>query len=144
MSQPRQAPPPVVNAVRLMLLRSAVSILGAISQLATQDDLKRRYLRANPDATTADAEHQLELAVASTGVILAFYVFLAFQVRKGAGWARVVTFAIAGLGVLGAVLSLGAPDPPLSRVLGVAVGLIDIAVVILLAVPNSGRYFRGE
>jgi hypothetical protein len=29
-------------------------------------------------------------------------------------------------------------------VLGVAVGLIDIAVVILLAVPNSGRYFRGE
>lgn len=144
MSHPGEAPPSVVNAVRLMLLRSAVSVVGAISLLATRDDLKRRYLRANPDATAADAEHQLAIAVASTGVILVFYVFLAVQVHKGAGWARVATWVIAGLGVVGAVLSLGEPDPPLSRALGVVVGLIDIAVVILLAAPQSGRYFRRE
>ncbi len=55
-------------------------------------------------------------------VILVFYVFLAFRIRRGANWARIVTFVIAGLGILGALISFGQPDPPLSRALGIVVG----------------------
>jgi hypothetical protein len=75
-------------------------------------------------------------------VILLFYVFLAFQIRRGANWARIVTWVIAGLGILGALVSLGQPDPPISRILGVIVALIDLAVVILLATRESNRYFK--
>jgi hypothetical protein len=142
--QPRQAPAPVVNAVRLMLLRSAVSVVGVISLLTMQDDLKRRYLEANPDASPSDAETQLNVAAITTVVILVFYVFLAFRVRTGASWARIVTWVIAGLGILGALLSLGEPDPPLSRALGIVVGIIDVAVVVLLARPESNRFFRAK
>lgn len=141
MSPPREAPPSVVNAVRLMLLRSAVSVGGVLVLFAMRDDLKRRYLRANPDASPSEASVQLTVAVVTTVVILVFYVFLAFQVRRGAPWARIVTWVIAGLGILGALLSFGQPDPPLSRVLGVLVGIIDVAVVALLGVRDSNQFF---
>jgi hypothetical protein len=145
MSLPREAPPPsVVNAVRLMLLRSAVSVGGVLVLFGMRDDLKRRYLRSNPDASPSDANVQLTVAVVTTVVILVFYVFLAFQVRKGAPWARITTWVIAGLGILGALLSFGQPDPPLSRVLGVLVGIIDVAVVVLLARRDSNAFFKNR
>ena len=143
-SQPRAAPPSVLNAVRLMLTRSAVSVAGVLSLLAMRDDLERRYLRANPDASPSDADTQLTVAVVTAVVILLFYVFLAFQVRKGARWARIVTWVVAGLGILGALLSFGQPDPPLSRVLGIIVGIIDVAVVVLLATRESNQFFAAS
>ncbi len=139
---PRRAPAPVVNVVRLMLLRSAVGVIALIVMFATKDELRKRILERTPDATDSTVNSALAVAAGFGIVILVFYVFLAFQVRKGASWARIVTWVIAGLGILGALLSLGEPDPPLSRALGVVVGMIDVAVVILLARPESNRFFR--
>jgi hypothetical protein len=141
MSNPAEPPSAVLNAIRLMLLRSAVSVIAAIVALAQWDDFKRRYLRENPGASGSEASAQLTIATALNFVILVFYVFLAVQIRKGASWARIVTFVIAGLGILGALISFGQPDPPLSRVLGIVVALIDLAVVVLLASGDSNRFF---
>jgi small-conductance mechanosensitive channel len=136
------APSTVVNAVRLMLLRSAFGVISVIVLFATKDDLKQRILKDSPDATNSTVNAELGVAVGIGIVILVFYVFLAFQVRKGANWARVVTFVIAGLGILGALISFGQPDPPLSRALGVVVALLDVAVVVLLASGRSNRFFK--
>jgi hypothetical protein len=138
------APPTVQNAVRLMLLRSAVGVISLIVLFATKDDLRRRIKAKTPTATDGTVNAALTVAAVFGVVVLVFYVFLAFQVRKGTNWARIVTWVIAGLGILGALLSFGQPDPPLSRVLGVIVGLIDVAVVILLALGDSNRFFRPD
>jgi hypothetical protein len=135
-------PPTVLNATRLMFLRSAVSVIAAVVALAQWDDFKRRFLRENPHASASEASAQLTIATALGIVILVFYVFLAYQIRKGANWARIVTFVIAGLGILGALISLGQPDPPVSRALGIVVAVIDVAVVVLLASGPSNRFFK--
>jgi small-conductance mechanosensitive channel len=142
MSEVAEAPPSVVNAIRLMLLRSAMSVVAAVVAVSEWDDFKHRYLRENPGASAAEASAQLGIATALGVVILVFYVFLAFRIRSGANWARIVTFVIAGLGILGALISFGQPDPALSRTLGIVVAVIDVAVVVLLASGDSNRFFK--
>jgi hypothetical protein len=142
MGEPPPAPSTVVNAARLMLLRSATGVISLIALFATKDDLKKRILKDSPGASNATVDTALGVAAGFGIVILVFYVFLAFQIRKGISWARIVTFVIAGLGILGAVVSFGQPDPPLSRALGIVVAVIDVAVVVLLASPASNRFFR--
>jgi hypothetical protein len=145
-SVPQAGPPPstVVNAVRLMLLRSAIGVISLIVLFATKDDLKKRILKHTPSASDSTVNASLGVAAGIGIVILVFYVFLAFQIRKGANWARIVTFVIAGLGILGALISLGQPDPPLSRALGIIVAVIDVAVVVLLASGRSNRFFKRQ
>jgi hypothetical protein len=125
-----------------MLLRSAVGVVSVIVLFAERGELKRRILAKTPSATNGTVNAALTTAAVFGIVVLVFYVFLAFQVRKGARWARIVTWVIAGLGILGALVSLNQPDPPVSRGLGVLVGLIDVAVVLLLVAGESNRYFR--
>jgi hypothetical protein len=141
-NQRPQAPSTVVNAARLMLLRSAIGVISLIALFATKDDLRKRILADAPDATESTVNGALGVAAAVGIVILVFYVFLAFLIRKGTNWARVVTFVIAGLGILGALISFGQPDPPLSRVLGIVVAVIDVAVVVLLGSGDSNRFFK--
>lgn len=142
MSLPRPAPRSVVAAVWLMFIRSSVSAIAVVTLVAMRGDLKRRYLDANPDASESDAQTQLTVAVVTALIILVFYVFLAFRVRKGYSWARIATWVIAALGFLGTVLSLGEPDLPVSRGFGIALALIDVAVVVLLARRDSSDFFR--
>ena len=138
------APPPVLLTVRLMLLRSAVSVVSVIVQFATWDDLRRRYLDKHPTVRPGTVDTTLTFAAVFSIVLLLFYAFLAFQVRRGANWARIVTWVIAGLGIIGALVSFGEPDSPLSRTLGIVIGFIDLAVVVLLLLPESNRYFVPE
>jgi hypothetical protein len=135
-------PTAVQNTVRLMLLRSAISVISIIVVFATRHDLERRIRARTPNTSDAAIHSALAVAAVTGIVILLFYVFLAFQIRRGANWARIVTWVIGGLGILGALVSLGQPDPPISRILGVIVALIDLAVVILLATRESNRYFK--
>jgi cytochrome c oxidase subunit IV len=127
-----------------MLLRSAIGVLSLIVLFATKDDLEKRVLKDQPHASDSTVNTALAVSAVTGIVILVFYVFLAFQVRRGARWARIVTWVIAGLGILGALVSFGQPDPTLSRVLGIVVGLIDVAVVVLLASSESNRFFRAH
>lgn len=135
------APPPVALAARLMLLRSAVSVVSVVVQFVTWDDLKHRYLAKHPTVSPGSVDTTLTVAAVFAIVLLLFYAFLAFQVRRGANWARIVTWVIAGLGIVGALVSFGQPDSPLSRTLGIVIGFIDLAVVVLLLLRESNRYF---
>ena len=139
---PADAPPSIVTAVRLMLLRSTIGVVSLIALFATKDDLKQRILDKSPDASDSAVNTTLTVSAGFGLVVLIFYVFLAVQVRRGANWARIVTWVIAGLGILGTLVGFDQPDPPLSRVLAIVVGVIDVAVVILLARDDSNRFFR--
>jgi hypothetical protein len=132
----------VVNAVRLMVLRAAIGLVSIVVLFVTRDELKKRILERTPTASDSSINTALAVGAVVGIVILVFYLVLARLVRKGVNWARIVTWVIAGLGILGAVTTFTQPEPPLSRVLGIVVGIIDIAIVVLLAQRPSNEYFR--
>ncbi len=74
-------------------------------------------------------------------IFIVLYVRLALQVRKGKNWARIGKWVLAAFGVLSALGSLVQTAPVASRVLSLIAGLIDIAIIVLLAQKRSSAYF---
>lgn len=141
-----ERPPSVENAVRLMFVVAALSLISTIVAFATKNQLKDRIEKANPDVSSARIDSLLNTAF-TVGlliglVFLVLYVLLAFQVRAGKNWARIVTWIFAGLGVIGALSSLASTETPLSRVFSLISGIIDIVIIVLLAQGASNRYFK--
>jgi hypothetical protein len=139
-------PPPVANAVKLMLLRAALNLLELPLLFATKDSLRDQIRKANPAGSQSTLDRALTASlVAATVVGLVFivlYVLLALQVRKGKNWARIVTLVIAGLGVLSGLAAFVQPAAGLSRALGVVALVIDVAIIVLLAQRPSSQFFR--
>jgi hypothetical protein len=140
------APSSVVNAVRLMFVNVAIGLLGLIVLVATKDTLKKEILKHHRSYSASKLDDAVNTAV-TVGIVIALiitvlYVLLALQVRKGKNWARIVTWILAGLGVLSALTSFAQPEPAASRVVNLVGGLIDLAVIILLAQRPSNEYFR--
>ncbi|MDQ2748089.1 MAG: hypothetical protein M3Y44_00915 [Actinomycetota bacterium] len=140
------APAPVGNAVRLMFVRAAMGVLSLIALLATKDTLRKEVLKKNSGYSTQKLDDVVNAAV-TIGIVIGLvfivlYVLLALQVGKGKNWARIVTWVLAGLGVLSGLASFAQPEPALSRILGVIGLLIDIAIIVLLAQRPSNEYFR--
>lgn len=140
------APATVGNAVRLMMIRAALGVLGIIVVLATKSSLKKEILKHNRSADAARLDSLVNTAI-TVGIVvgivfIVLYVLLALQVRNGRNWARIVTWVIAGLGVLSALSSLAQPEPALSRVVSAISAILDIAIIVLLAQRPSNQYFR--
>lgn len=140
------APPSVLNAVRLMFVGAALGLLGLIVLLATKGTLKKDILKHNQDYDAQKLNDAVNVAI-TVGVVIAIifialYVLLALQVGKGKNWARIVTWVLAGLGLLSALTSLAQPEPAASRVLTLIGGVIDLAIIVFLAQRPSNEYFR--
>ena len=109
-ADPRNAPSTVQNAVRLMFGLAALGVIGLIIVFADKSALRTAIENANPgdDKTQIDSAVNTGIAVGAViGIVLiVLYVLLALQVRKGKNWARIVTWVLAGLGVLGGVTNL--------------------------------------
>lgn len=140
------APSTVRYAVGLMLARAAVGLIGIVVLFATKNNLENMIRDKNLGKSDADIKHILDLAVtigAVLGIVfIVLYVLLALQVRKGKQWARVTTWVFAGLGVLGFLTSFAQQETGATRALAVVSGLIDVAIIILLALTPSNDYFR--
>jgi hypothetical protein len=140
------APGPVRLAVNLMLLQALLGVVSWVVQLSTRSSLRRELRNKNPDETAAQINHLVNTAIAVALVIgvvfLVLYVLLAFQVRKGKNWARIVTWVLAGIGVLALVGTAVGTEPVGTRIFGFVGGLIDLVIVVSLARPLSNQYFR--
>ena len=139
-------PPPVENAVRLMFARAALGVLGLIVLFLTKDSLREQIQRSDPSLSTGTVDTATTAALTFSSVLgivfLALYLLLALQVRKGKGWARIVTLVLAGLGVVSGLASLLGTAPALSLGLAVLTLALDIAIIVLLAQRRSNEYFR--
>ncbi|PZS22715.1 MAG: hypothetical protein DLM54_02520 [Acidimicrobiales bacterium] len=140
------APGSVATAVRLMLIRAALGVVSIIVVLATKDTLKAVIRAHNHTVGAANLDGLVNTAVTVGLVIgiifIVLYVVLALQVRQAKNWARITTWVIAGLGVLSALGSLAQPEPAISRLVALISGILDIAIIVLLAQRPSNRYFR--
>jgi hypothetical protein len=62
-------------------------------------------------------------------------------VRKGKNWARIVTWVLSGLSVLGGISSLFGAGTGLEKTVTVIGLLIDIGIIVFLAMRPSNQYF---
>ncbi|PVU83197.1 hypothetical protein DDP54_09520 [Cellulomonas sp. WB94] len=143
-----QGPPPstVVNAFRLILVQAALGLVNIVVALFTADAIKEQVLKANPsfDQSLVDTTVAVAMGTAVVfGVIgIVVWTLLAFKVRAGKNWARIVTFVFAGLGLLSGLASFVQPASAISHVLALVALAIDIALIVLLTRGPSAEYFR--
>jgi len=98
-------------------------------------------LKSNPTLTDAQINAGATFGIVVGIVVLALYVLLALQVRKGKNWARVVTWVLAGLGVLGVLVTLAGPGTAANKLVGLVSGVLDVGVIVLLASAASNAFF---
>jgi hypothetical protein len=140
------APMEVVRASQLMFLRVAFGVISAIIAFASGDAIKDSIRNNDPSLSQdqIDSAYRVGVGVAVVfGLIFAvLYILLAIQVRKGKNWARIVTWVLAGLGVLSGLLGLfGGTSTGVEKIVGVVLLVIDIAIIVLLARKPANEYF---
>jgi len=138
------APMPVARAVQLMFIGAALSIIGLIVTVANKDAIRDQALEGNPRPEDVDTIVNATLAFSIVlGLIFtALWIGLALMVRRGKNWARIVTWVLAGLGVLFTLPSLFNPLNALSLTLSIIGGLLDVAIIVLLAMRQSNEFFK--
>jgi len=143
-----QGPPPstVVNAFKLILVQVALSLVNIVVTLLTADSIKEQVRTASPtlDQSMVDTAAGLVIGVAVVfGIIgIGVWILLAFTVRAGKNWARIVTFVFAGLGLLSGLASFAQPSSVFSHLLLLVAVAIDIALIVLLTRGPSAEFFR--
>ncbi len=145
---PANPPNEVLRAVQLMFARVVLGILSALVAFASADSIKDSIRENDPTLTQSEVDSAFALAIGITiffGLVFAvLYILLAIQVRKGKNWARIVTFVLAGLGVLGGVLSLVGDGTGLEKGISLIVLLVDVGIIVLLAMKPSSQYFAAR
>jgi uncharacterized membrane protein YcjF (UPF0283 family) len=140
------APAGVLLAVRLMFVNVGLGVIGVIFAFALKNQIRDTLRDKYPDYTSSHLDSLVNTAVVVTAVVaivfIVLYALLALQVKKGKNWARIVTFVFAALGAISALSSLAQNTAALSKVLGIIQGVIDIAIIVLLARGESSNYFR--
>ncbi|MGI8578671.1 MAG: hypothetical protein ACR2KG_12345 [Nocardioidaceae bacterium] len=139
-------PPPVTMAVRLMFITAALGVVSLIVLFLTKSSLKTAIRNSNPSYDPNKLDTAVNAAVTISIVIgiifIVLYVLLALQLPKAKNWARIVTWVITALGVLSALASLAQAGSLANRIVNIIAGLLDLAIIILLAQRPSNDFFR--
>lgn len=157
-SQQPQAPgtsgiPPQVDLAFKLIV--AAGILSAVSSLVlafTGGDYLLQMMQQQSQsqgqqlpAEAADAMSGVMMVSGIIGAIisLGLYALVAFPVRKGKNWARIlgtVFAAISVLGLFGGVFSLG----PVYGIMQIIVILLGVTGIVLLYLPANAPYFQKQ
>ncbi len=139
------APPEVIRATWLMIASVVLGVLGAIITFTSGDAIKDSIRKGDTTLTASQVDSAYNLVVGTAvvfGLLFAvLYLLLAWQVRKGKNWARIVTWVLAGLGVLGGLLGLFGNGTGLEKGLNLIQLLIAIGIIVLLTRKPANEYF---
>jgi hypothetical protein len=142
-----QPPPPsVINAVRVMYVGAAVSVISVITGLLAYGSVKSGIRAAHPDLTagqvSASAEFNL-VAVLIAGLIgVGLWIWLARMCRDGRRVVRVVGSVLFGVDTLLQVLGFTQPITVAARIPGLLVWLVGLVAVVLLWRRDAADYFN--
>jgi hypothetical protein len=135
--------PQLVNISFWLLIASAaifvISMLTGLTQL--DDPVFRQTFEQQVEGTGAGVTYEdMKGVIAGTLVVFAIigaglYLLVAFFIRKGKNWARILGTVFAALSIFGL---FGVPS------LGTLGTLLGIAAIVLLYLPASAPYFRKQ
>ncbi len=140
------APPSVVNAVKLMYVGAAISVISLVISLASIGGTKDAIRKARPSLTAAQVNQLntfiIALAVVSGVIGVGLWLWMAQKNGQGRSWARIlstVLFALATLDMFGV---LSQPKTVLGLVFPALTWLIGLGAVILLWRRESSEFFK--
>lgn len=150
-------PPQWVQRARWLWIASVVVWFArTLAQLGDRRMLIDQLREVQPELSQSEVD-----AAANTGILFALLlglliaaglVLLANRMVQGRNWARIVILVLAAFSVISTLLTLfglavlgssvGVQVDALNVVLGLVVGVLDAAVLVLLLRPEANRFFR--
>jgi hypothetical protein len=161
-------PPRTIVAAFVATIAAAVlSVVSAVLWWGYQNYLRNEFVKANhklkagdknkkPENTYTVTSHAVNHDVhnwLTSGVLQAVifglaFVLVAVSMRRGKSWARWLLLILFALpvtllptGILYRFLAVATNAPALTKVASALTGLAGLAVIVLLLVPESARYF---
>ncbi|MGH3229660.1 MAG: hypothetical protein ACRDOA_13935 [Streptosporangiaceae bacterium] len=142
------APPPVVNAVKLMYVGAAVSTVSLIISLADISGTKAAIIKAKPSLTAAQVNQLntfiISLAIVSGVVGVALWLWMARSNNQGKNWARILSTVLFCLATLDLVGVFSQPKTLLGLLFPVLTWLVGLGAVFLLWRPESTAFFKPQ
>jgi len=158
-------PRTIVAAFALTIAHVVLSIVNSAMLWGYQDYLRGQLVKSNnklidkhdkkakdytsPEHGLHNLNHDLHsglnVGLIQIAVFSLLVLLLAVNFRKGRGWARWAEILVLVIVVQAPfrLFNLGGDAPLLMRGVSALVGLTGIAVIVLLVVPESSRYFAG-
>lgn len=150
----QERPQAVETAFKLWLINVALGLVSAVVALTMMDQLIDEAARQQNIRVTAEADAIVQTAVV-VGIVfglvlVAIWLAVAFQMRKGRNWARIVLAVLGGIGVIMSVIGMGDAFS-MPGVAGFTLGILEIASTLLVigAIyfmfrPESNAYFSSR
>jgi hypothetical protein len=142
------APPPVVNAVKLMYVGAAVSTVSLIISLADISGTKAAIRKARPSLTVAQVNQLntfiISLAIVSGVIGVALWLWMARSNNQGKNWARILSTVLFCLATLDLVGVFSQPKTLLGLLFPVLTWLVGLGAVFLLWRPESTAFFKPQ
>jgi len=140
------APASVLNAVKVMYVGAAVSLLGVAVDILTIGATKSAIASRSPNLTASQVDstqHVLTAGFVANGVIAAaVWIGLALACRRGRNWARITGTALFGLTTLDTLAGLTAPVAKAATLWAILVWLAGLVAVVFLWRRDSSAYFK--
>jgi hypothetical protein len=140
------APASVLNAVKIMYVGAATSILGIAIDIATINTTKRALARRSPNMTASQlssAQHVLVVAFIIGGLIgAAAWIFIARACQRGQNWARITGTVLFAIATIDSLIGLTTPIAGGVKIWAVLVWLVGLAAIVFLWRRSSTAYFR--
>ena len=140
------APPPVVNAVKLMYVGAAVSTVSLIISLADIGGVKTAIKKAKPSWTAAQVNQYdrflITVAIVSGVIGIALWLWMARANNQGKNWARILSTVLFCLATLDLIGVFSQPKTVLGLVFPVLTWLVGLGAVWLLWRKESSAFFK--
>jgi hypothetical protein len=142
------APGTVVNAVRLMYVGAAISLVGVILNIATAGSLKTRVHNANKTLTPTQVANVAHIELAFIIVLgllgVGLWIWMAFMCRAGRNWARITGTVFFGIFTLLLLVSAGRTGGGLGLIPDLILWLVGLGAVVLLWRKDASAFFRQQ
>jgi hypothetical protein len=140
----------VFNAVRLLYFGAVVELVTAITIVATIGEVRSAVVKDNP-GLTANAWHaivagQLEPTAFGAGLLVGFWLWMAWLVGRGHRWARIVFVLFFGLNTLSLLNGLthgSAVYTQADLAIAIVLWLVELAAVALVFQVKSAASAAG-
>jgi hypothetical protein len=142
------APPPVMNAVKLMYVGAAVSTVSLIISVADIGGVKTAIKKAKPSWTPAQVNQYdrflITVAIVSGVIGIGLWLWMARANNQGKNWARIVSTVLFCLATLDLIGVFSEPKTLIGLVFPVLTWLVGLGAVFLLWRPESSAFFKPQ
>jgi hypothetical protein len=139
-------PASVRNAVRVMYVGAAASILGIVIDVLTVSATKKAIEKRSHHLTASQinsSQHVLVIAFIIGGLIgAAVWFFLARSCLSGKNWARITGTVLFGLATVDTLGGLSAPIAGAVKIWAILVWLVGLTAVVFLWRRGSTAFFK--